>query len=175
MSIVNESVYAKSSEVALQIESLKDLIILIQNNVNHNFELLLAVLGITVAVAGAALGILARFWVNQRVDSELSKIKEELRLEMKQLIKDNPQFHWAYGVHEAPESKELNIILGPKDSDYDLFFPTKLEITTQGSKKLDYDAEIRDGHILHIKLKNLDPKERIEHINWSIIWPNKTR
>lgn len=90
--IMNETLSAR--DYSYEIQSLKDLITIIQSNVNFTLSIFLGVLGIAIAITGVALAILARKWVNDRFDVEIKSFDNK----MKEFLIDNPPMLWARGV-----------------------------------------------------------------------------
>lgn len=78
-------------DYALEIEHLRDLITLVQTNVTFTLTIVVAILGVAIAAAGWALYVLARKWVDERVEKELNVIEEKV----KSFSLNNPQFLWA--------------------------------------------------------------------------------
>ncbi|MBO0550532.1 hypothetical protein EXQ33_09695 [Clostridium botulinum] len=64
-------------EVLQRIDYLEKLINTIQNNINSNMQLFVAMLALVVALVSGAIFLLVKYLVNKRVDTELIKMIEK--------------------------------------------------------------------------------------------------
>src|SRR5690606_13078410 len=143
-----------------KIEALKDLITLVQDNVNNNLNLVVSCLGICVAIAGAALYFIAKQLVESKVNKELKVIKKELEDKMFSMITNNPQIHWAKGVIMVPDNGILTIA-GIVNINLDL--PFRITLTPQkGNKDFKYSITTDGKMTVNIELENYN---RIEDGN----------
>lgn len=159
-----------------KIEGLKDLINSIQENVNFNISMFVNILGVSIAIAGIALFILSKQWVHNLVNKEIVIIKRELKNEMVDFIKSNPQFLWARGTSiVSPATHEFYITgLSMRGGSVLLEFPTNIQILPQkGYKNFIFDARIEPNNVLVIKLNNYKPEEDGISVQWNIMWTNQ--
>lgn len=77
-------------KLATKVSFLEDKINLINQNSQFNITLMWTIFGVSIAIAGASLVILARSWIDKCVKNELKKINkevEELKVSNNMLIK----------------------------------------------------------------------------------------
>lgn len=80
-------------DYSYEISNLEKLISTIQANVYFTITIIVAILTLAVGIAGWALSVLAKKWVNERVESELNRIDERIKLQ----IERNYQLTWRSG------------------------------------------------------------------------------
>jgi hypothetical protein len=160
----------KINDLTQRINSLSELFNVLHQNVQFNITLIISVLAFAVTVTGAALVILAKFWVNKRVDEELGKFDERI----KRIIEDNPQFYWAT-IKATPIKNEIEIngLIGQENLTLD--FPTQIQVQNQWGMDLNFEATINEKGNLVVKLKNYDPKTDGMVISIGILWLRKRK
>lgn len=160
----------KINELTQRINSLSEMFNVLHQNVQFNITMIITVLAFAVTMAGAALVILAKFWVNKRVDEELGKIDERI----KRIIEDNPQFYWAT-IKATPINNEIEIngLIGQENLTLD--FPTQIQVQNKWGMDLNFEATINEKGSLVVKLKQYDPKVDGKEIVVGILWLRKIK
>lgn len=160
----------KINELAQSVKALTEMFNVLQQNVQFTVNVILAVLGIAITIAGASLVVLAKYWVNKRVDEELSKIDERI----KRTIEDNPQFYWAT-VKAPPVNNEIMItgLIGQETLTLD--FPTKISVLDKFGIERDFQSFFNDKGALVIRLKHFDPRVDGNEVTVNILWLRKIR
>lgn len=75
-----------------QIQILGEKIDYISQNTQFTITIIVAVIGVSIAIAGVALYKLSRAWVNKAVQDELEVIKKELKEESQKFILNNQSY-----------------------------------------------------------------------------------
>ncbi|AYC28731.1 hypothetical protein [Paenisporosarcina cavernae] len=92
-----------SRDYSYEIQSLKDLITVIQSNLNFTLSIFLGVISVAITIAGVALFHLAKTWVHKRVDTEIKTIDDKI----KGFLAVNPPILWARGSGVLISSQAL--------------------------------------------------------------------
>ncbi|MCY6355369.1 hypothetical protein [Clostridium sp. ZS2-4] len=179
---MTEKIAEKIKEIFIRIEYLEKLI----NSMQQNLILTWTILGVVVASAGIALYNLSKIWVNNRVEQELDKkleqIKSNIKQEMMDYIKTNPQVCYARGSNAIIMSEmigydwysTINLYLGQKIS---LEFPTKLEVYyIKGNDKIiveDIQANVGENNSIKIRYKVPQSCVDLKVVHWNITWNNE--
>lgn len=179
-------------EILIKFEYLQKVIDTIQQNINLTWT----ILSVIVGVLAFTMFFLIKSIVNERVEKELTVIKNTLKIELKEevkndlknelikelknklenelkdYIKSHQQFKWATGTSPVNENNEV-IISGLSISERSAKdLPVKLEVFTLNEyKKLDYDYQLSEGN-LYLKLKNFNLLKDGVSIKWKLAWIN---
>ncbi|MEC1744097.1 hypothetical protein [Schinkia azotoformans] len=153
------------------IEFLRGLIETIQSDVQFTVNVSIAVLAVAITIAGWALSVLVRKWVNEKVDQELNK-------RLINLLINNPPVFSASGSSNPDANKKIylseaiqgieqletnNVILlnvNPEQMTFDDF-----------QRKLNAEIHRNENGVVEIEIPEYHQNNGLIH--WKIVWLRK--
>lgn len=99
------------SQLASEVSNLKEMVNLIDNTVKFHLQMQWAVLAFIVAASGAALYVMARYWVAQAMETKVKEIKDAIIAELEaKHIKKHIEGLWnAGGIINNRSTRRINI------------------------------------------------------------------
>jgi hypothetical protein len=146
------------------IETLEKLYESLQQNVYFSIGTIIAILSVALVIAGWALSVLAKSWVNKRVDAELNIIDDRIR----KIIKENPTIYYATGT--VSSSNGEIVVTGLKD--FNSRYILSIEVWDQNGLHLEKVINHNDLGYLSIKCPQLSSNNTVVH--WAVTWIPKT-
>ncbi len=168
-----------------EISNLEKLITNIQSNVFFTIGTLIAIIALGIALGGWALKVLARKWVDEKVEQEITKIRndyEKLKQELDSVIlkkiEDNPQFTYISGDVNNPIPIEGAILLrvSIKDLNVTMDFPNSVELTDENGRRVDYKLETNkkedknETEFTIYGLNGYDKKITGDKLKYKVMW-----
>ena len=168
-----------------EISNLEKLITNIQSNVFFTIGTLIAIIALGIALGGWALKVLARKWVDEKVEQEITKIrndydnlKQELDSVILKKIEDNPQFTYISGDVNNPIPIEGAILLrvSIKDLNVTMDFPNSVELTDENGRRVDYKLETNkkedknETEFTIYGLNGYDKKITGDKLKYKVMW-----
>lgn len=169
-----------------KLDFLEKWILQVDSNVKFNMTMQWTILGVVVASVGVALYALSKIWVNKRVEQELDKklniIENNIKQEMVDFIKENPQILYTHGTIspmkiEKEGDDHYATIQVYQGQNISLYFPTIIEVYyKQDNKKIlveDIQSRIAENNLIEIRYKM--PQSCIYDgvVYWNITWQNE--
>jgi hypothetical protein len=148
-------------DYSYEISSLEKLITTIQSNVYFTITIIVALLALAVGIAGWALAVLAKQWVNKRVNEEIGQIDKRI----KQLIKENPNVLYASGSFSPLNDGEI-IITGLKDFNSNNIL--SVEVWTRDGLHLERIVDHNNKEHLSISCPQLNGNS--QQVSWAVTW-----
>ncbi|KEF40390.1 hypothetical protein M670_00416 [Schinkia azotoformans MEV2011] len=153
------------------IDFLRGLIETIQSDVQFTVNVSIAVLAVAITIAGWALSVLVRKWVNEKVDQELNK-------RLINLLKNNPPVFSASGSSNPDVNKKIYLSeaiqgIDQLESENVIMLNVNPEHLTWNDIERKFSPKIlrnRDG-VVEIEIPEYHENNGLIH--WKIVWLRK--
>lgn len=181
-------------EITMEINSLKQLITVIDDNLKFNISVFIALLALFIAAAGWALSQRAKSIIEKSVQTKLSEMKEELRgditSETKQikdelfelkggldqhilsLVENNAKIRWASGSLNSEGTDQFYV--GGLNGNIDWDSPITSVRVRDTRNKVDVPFELVDKRENSFTFK-VPQETTTKYLDWIIVWYEKNR
>ncbi|WP_252224028.1 MULTISPECIES: hypothetical protein [unclassified Clostridium] len=161
------------NEISLKFESLEKMISTIQQDLNTNEQIFLACIALVAALSIPAIIFYVKAVVNQRIEKELVKIKEniksEIKIESNKYYRKRKNFKCVYGEINVGNSNQVGFSLDMSEREFNTL-PWNLELYySDFPEQIIFYSTIFSGNCITIFLKNHDIKYG-EYINYKMTW-----
>lgn len=147
-----------------KISYLEQLINNVQTNVTFTVSVVIAVLGVAVAIAGVALYLIAKSAVSTGIEKGIQDIDRKIL----KIMSDNPPYHHARG--NGTVQRNAFVISGLSEFNFDLL--VSLEVFNRDGKELARNIQFENDSIT-VRLLEYDVENDGPIVYWNVVWRNK--
>jgi phosphoserine aminotransferase len=168
-----------AKDYSKDIETLEKLYESLQQNVYFSINIIIAILSVALVIAGWALSVLAKQWVDKRINQELDLIDKRI----KEHINKNPQFYFAsgnagtsridaeealklHGIKQMPNSVTLSSFKVHGLKNFSKEKLVSFEVIDSSGNLLDKEINIDNNGVITVTLhKNIEGQ-----VSWTAVW-----